>query len=182
MSRFFIVRSNGVSAARTLNCSSLSYRDLELESFELEGDRDWIQDAVLRGATMVNPYYEPLLDDYSLMKANHDPKLALGDASKKILAKIFVWVLTGWGQVLDRIANESGVDIPAFALHYATLLATVQVPAKKLVAKIESAEQRKLAEKILDEYLRTGKVVRNIGVEQQTDSQASPRDATHVTA
>ena len=39
---------------------------------------------------------------------------------------------------------------------------------KKIVAAIDSAEQRKEVEKLLDEFQRTGNVIRNVSPEQRT--------------
>ncbi|MCE3018677.1 MAG: DUF4332 domain-containing protein [Pirellula sp.] len=49
-----------------------------------------------------------------------------------------------------------------------TLMATVQVPAKKIVSAFKNAEQRKEIEKVLEEFHRTGQVVKNIAEEQRT--------------
>jgi hypothetical protein len=142
--------------------------DAQLESFALEPRADWVQDGVMRGATMVNKYYEPLMDDYDMNESRRNPKLALGSDSKRILSQLFTWVLTGWGNALDRIAIEFDKPIPQASLALPTLLAGIQVPMKKVVAAIESNEQRREVENILDEYQRTGKVVRNLTPEQRT--------------
>ncbi len=144
-------------------CSSSSFT-----SFELPTGDDWLTDAIHRGATLAHPFYEPLLDDYDMNEASRFPKLALGIDSKRILAQLFVSVQTAWGSALDRIANESTIALPNISLTLPTLLAGVQVPSKKIVQAIESASQRQEVESILDEYQRTGKVVRNITAEQRT--------------
>ena len=144
-------------------CSSSTFA-----SFELPTGADWISDAIHRGATFAHQYYELLLDDYDMNEASRFPKLALGIDSKRTLAQLFVSVQTAWGSALDRIANESTIALPNISLTLPTLLAGVQVPNKKIVQAIESASQRKEVENILDEFQRTGKVVRNITAEQRT--------------
>lgn len=145
----------------------MACNDSTLESFEIATGSEWITDGVLRGATMANRFYEPLLDDYDIKESSTHPELSLGSESKQTLARIFTWVLTGWGNVIDRIANESTAVIPTVSLLMPTLLAGMQVPAKKIVAAIESGEQRKEVERILDEFQRTGTVVRNVSSEQR---------------
>ena len=140
----------------------------QLEYFALQSGSDWIKDGVLRGATMANKFYEPLIDDYDMNESRRNPKLALGTDSKRMLAQLFTWVITGWGEVIERLANESSAQIPEMSLTLPTLVAGIQVPMKKVVAAIESVEQRREVEKILDEYQRTGKVVRNLTLEQVT--------------
>ena len=142
--------------------------DSSFESFPIGSNNDWLSDAILRGATLSNRFYEPLMDDYDLNESSRHPELALGASSKQTLAMIFTWVLTGWGGVVDRIANESDIQIPTSYLAIPTLLAGVQLPLKRIVAAIESVEQRKEVEKILDEFNRTGNVVRNVTPEQRT--------------
>lgn len=145
----------------------LAYADTSLESFAINPRNDWIQDAVMRGATMSNQDYEPLIDDYRIELAK-SPKLALPDYSRKILAKIFVWVITGWGQALELIANHTDTPFPDLSLTLPTLLAGIQVPMKQVVAKINASDQRLEVERVLNEYARTGQVVRNLAPEQKT--------------
>ena len=146
----------------------MACEDSLLESFPIGTASNWLTDSILRGATMANRYYEPLMDDYDMKESGRHPELALGADSRKILAMIFTWVLTGWGSVIDRIANEASGALPNSSLAIPTLLAGLQMPAKKIVAAIESADQRREVEKILDEFNRTGNVVRNVSLEQKT--------------
>ena len=146
----------------------MASEDPQLESFAISSDSHWMTDGILRGATMANQYYEPLIDDYDMKESSRHPELALGSDSKKFLARIFTWVLTGWGSVIDRIANDSSATLPSSSLVLPTLLAGMQMPMKKIVAAIDSAEQRREVEKILDEFQRTGNVVRNVSPEQRT--------------
>ncbi len=141
--------------------------DASLDSFPIGSSSDWMADGILRGATIVNPFYEPLIEDYDMNESSRHPELALGASSKQTLARIFTWVLTGWGSVIDRIANESSIALPSASLAIPTLLAGVQMPMKRIVAAMDSADQKKEVEKILDEFNRTGNVVRNATPEQR---------------
>ncbi len=142
--------------------------DSSLDSFEIPAGAEWITDAIHRGAKLAHQYYELLLDDYDMNEASRFPKLALGTNSKRALAQLFVSVQTAWGGVLDRIAYEATNPIPKFSLTLPTLLAGIQIPTKKIVQAIESAERRKEVQSIIDEYQSTGKVVRNLPIEQRT--------------
>lgn len=146
----------------------LACNDSRLESFGLPSGPAWLKDSVHQGATLAHQHYETLLDDYNINESRKNPALALGTDSKRILAQIFTWVLTAWGSVIDRIAEEIGTAIPSHSLTLPTLMAGVQVPTKKIVQSIEAGSQRKEVEEILDEYQRTGKVVRNLTPEQKT--------------
>ncbi len=149
----------------------LASEDPGLESFPISSGSDWLTDGILRGATLANQFYDPLMDDYDMKESGKHPELALGLESKKSLARIFTWVLTAWGSAIDRIANESAVSIPNVSLAIPTLLAGVQMPVKKIVASLDNAQQRSEVEKILDEFQRTGNVVRNISPEQKSVSK-----------
>jgi Domain of unknown function (DUF4332) len=140
----------------------------QLEIFEIPNGVDWLTDAIHLGATFANQYYDLLIDDYNMNEASRFPKLALGSDSRRVLAKLFVAVHTGWASVLDRIACEAAITLPKTPLTLPTILAGVQVPTKKIVQAIESAERRAEVQNILDEYLKTGKVVRNASIEQRT--------------
>lgn len=147
---------------------SIACSDPSLESFDVTDRGDWMTDSVLRGATLANAHYEALIDQYDMNESRRNPKIALPIESKQTLAKIFTWVITGWGMVLDNIANGTRSSMPSASLTMPTLLAGIQVPMKRVVAAIESAEQRAQVEKILDEYQRTGKVSKNLTQEQLT--------------
>jgi hypothetical protein len=145
----------------------MACRDLQNDSFPIASGHHWLTQTILRGAKLANECYEPLLDDYDLNESARFPKLALGRESQRLLAQIFTWVLAGWGGVVDRIANESRIALPNFTLTIPTLVAGLQIPTKKIVAAIESAEQRKEVERILTEFNHTGKVIQNVSPEQR---------------
>jgi Domain of unknown function (DUF4332) len=142
--------------------------DAQLEMFELPDGKDWLTDSIHYGATYAHKYYELLLNDYNMNEASRFPKLALGTESKTVLAQLFVAVHTAWGSALDRIALESTIAIPKTSLTLPAILAGVQIPTKKIIQAMESHERRTEVQSILDEYLKTGKVVRNLSVEQKT--------------
>ncbi len=146
---------------------SASLSDPDLEPFELPDNPEWLTDAIHSGAAFAHQFYELLLNDYDMNEARRFPKVALGIDSRKALAQIFVKVQTAWGGVLDRIASDSPVTLPRQSLTLPTLLAGIQTPAKKIVQSIERSENRKEVEKILEEYQRTGTVVRNVSLEQR---------------
>lgn len=139
-----------------------------LESFQLPTGERWLTDSIHAGATLSHRYYESIMNDYDLRESGKQPALALGKRSKQELAQIFTWVLTAWGAAIDRIAESCQCSIPEFSLTMPTLMATIQVPAKKIVSAIKNNEQRKEIEKVLDEFNRTGQVVKNIAEEQRT--------------
>ncbi len=169
----------------------MACRNLHCDVFPIDCGQHWLTQSILRGATRANEFYEPLMDDYDLNESARFPKLALGRESQQLLAQIFSWVLTGWGGLVDRIASETKSALPHFPLTIPTLIASVQIPIKKIVAAIENAEQRKEVERILTEFNHTGKVIHNVSPEQrrvakvrkdQSDLRASSEDVLRLEA
>ena len=146
----------------------IASEDSGLESFPISTDKGWLTDGIIRGATMANRFYDPLMDDYDMKESGKHPELALSLDSKRSLARIFTWVLTAWGNAIDRIANDVSVSLPKLSLALPTLLAGVQIPGKKILAAMDTSQQRFEVERILDEFQRTGNVVRNLTAEQKT--------------
>jgi hypothetical protein len=139
----------------------------DFESFELPSGPSWMTDAVHLGAAMANPFYQSLIDDYVLAEAHRNPTLALTTQCKESLARIFVWALTGWGAILDRIASELNADIPMYSLALPTLMATIQTPSRKVSAILASMNERREVGAILEEVQQTGKLVRHLPNEQK---------------
>ncbi len=146
---------------------SLACSSDDVSSFELPQGDAWLSDAIHLGARLAHQYYEELLDDYDMTESRRFPAKALGSRSKRILAQLFTWAITGWADTLERIASLADQDIPMMSLTVPTILATSQVPAKRIAKKLETSQQRAEVEAILEEYLQTGKVVRNLPVEQK---------------
>lgn len=55
----------------------MACEDSQLESFPIGSASNWLTDSILRGATMANRYYEPLMDDYDMKESGRHPELAL---------------------------------------------------------------------------------------------------------
>jgi hypothetical protein len=146
---------------------SIGLGDETLGPFQLPASERWLTDAIHAGATLSHRFYESILNDYDLCESAKQPALALGDRSKQELARIFIWVLSGWGAAIDRMAEQSKASLPELSLTLPTIVASIQVPIKKIASKVKNAEQRKEVEKILDEFHNTGKVTKSIPEEQK---------------
>jgi hypothetical protein len=139
----------------------------ELIEFELPKGDHWLTDAIHTGARLGNQYYDLLLDDYDITESRRYPIQALGVKSKYALSQIFAWVITAWSSALDRIASDANVIIPNMSLAIPTLLASSQTPLKKMAQTMANSEQLREIELMLEEYLATGKVVKNVPLEQR---------------
>ncbi len=64
--------------------------------FEWTDSPDWFAEGIRKGAHQANLHYETLIDQYNMAECARQPALALNRTSKRILAEIFTWVITGW--------------------------------------------------------------------------------------
>ncbi|MCU0713559.1 MAG: DUF4332 domain-containing protein [Pirellula sp.] len=153
----------------------LALSDQSLPSFELPDSDTWLKDAIHSSAILANRYYDELIDTYDMTEARVQPKLALNQASRKTLAQLFTWAISGWAAVLDRLSFESPATIPSFSLTWPTLLATIKVPMARITKTISDAQQKREVEAILQEYLATGTVKRSLPEEQTAVAKARIR-------
>jgi predicted flap endonuclease-1-like 5' DNA nuclease len=144
----------------------LALSDQSLPSYELPESDTWLKDAIHASALLAHRYYHELIDTYDMTEARVQPKLALGQSSRKILAQLFTWAISGWAAVLDRMSFESPATVPSFSLTWPTLLATIKVPVARISKTIAEVQQKREVEAILHEYLATGTVKRSLPEEQ----------------
>jgi predicted flap endonuclease-1-like 5' DNA nuclease len=122
-----------------------------------------------------NRYYDALIDAYDMTEVCVQPKVALDLSSRRMLAQLFTWAISGWASILDRLAFESPAKVPSFSLTWPTLLAAVKVPVARITKTISDAQQKREVEAILQEYLSTGGVKRSLPEEQVTVAKARIR-------
>jgi len=136
--------------------------DQSVSSFDLPDTEFWLKDAIHASALLSNRYYDDLIDSYDMTEARVQPKLALGITSKKILAQLFTWAISGWAAVLDRLSFESPARVPSFSLTWPALLATIKIPSARIIKVVSDTRQMREVEAILQEYLATGTVKRSL--------------------
>ncbi|XZE18733.1 DUF4332 domain-containing protein [Pirellulaceae bacterium SH449] len=153
----------------------LALSDPSLPSFELPETDNWLKDSIHSAALLSNRYYDALIDAYDMTEARVQPKVALDLSSRRMLAQLFTWAISGWAAIIDRLAFESPTKVPSFSLTWPTLLATVKVPVARITKTISDAQQKREVEAILQEYLSTGSVKRSLPEEQVTVSKARIR-------
>ncbi|MFN7292584.1 MAG: DUF4332 domain-containing protein [Pirellula sp.] len=144
----------------------LALSDQSLPSYELPESDAWLKDAIHASALLSHRFYDELIDTYDMTEARVQPKLALRQSSRKILAQLFTWAISGWAAVLDRMSFESPATVPSFSLTWPTLLATIKVPVARITKTIADVQQKREVEAILHEYLATGIVKRALPEEQ----------------
>ncbi len=142
--------------------------------FPIETGPNWISKAVLTGAEFAHQYYQTLIELYDLTKGAKDPPAGFDSRSREILTQIFDRVLTGWANVLDRVAALALVEIPICPLTFTTVMAAIDVPAAWVVGRVADAAEQRAVKAIFDEFEATGQVVRNLPPELKVIESLKP--------
>lgn len=134
--------------------------------FQLGGSEAWLAEAILKGARFANHSYDRLVESYNLELGSKVPTQGLDASAKTTFASLFGLSITGLARIWERVADEAeekaGKPIQKMSLTFEGLFATLQVPEKLIVKRIQNRREREEVEKIWDEYHRTGKLVENI--------------------
>ena len=126
--------------------------------FQLSSDSNWVSDAVTEAAELSHPHYERLIQIYDLKNGAKDPPRGLNRESRKILASMFGYAITGIAAIIDRIAAEAESDLPNPIIAMQTVVAGLNMPSAWVLKKIESSDERRAVAAILDEFEKTGSV------------------------
>jgi Domain of unknown function (DUF4332) len=119
---------------------------------------NWIEQAVIDGATFAHQHYHRLIEIYNLTRGAADPRQGLGIEARRTLSELFDLALSGWAAVLTRIASLTSVELPDSSLTMATLIATIDVPRAFVVKQFTDSAERSAVQRIFDEYTSTGKL------------------------
>jgi len=137
--------------------------------FQLSGDTGWLGEAILHGARFANRKYWSIIDGYNLGQGAKDPPSGLDDQLRASIAELFGLSITGLARVLERAASDAEATrqspIPIAGLTLPTLLATVRVPTRLWLRRIENKRQQLAIESLVDEFRRTGSLVDHLPAE-----------------
>jgi hypothetical protein len=129
---------------------------------ELTSEPNWLVELVCRGAERANGYYEKLIAHYDIGRGVVDPAAGLDPVARRIVAEMIRFAYLGYAGVLGRAIEEARVFAPEVGLKAATLLATLQVPARALARRTANAEERRAVERMYDELIATGTVEQHL--------------------
>ena len=142
--------------------------------FPLASGPRWISKAVIAGAEIAHRHYKTLIELYDLERGAKDPPAGFDSRSREILTEIFDYALTGWANILDRIAALALVEIPICPLTFTTVMAAADVPVAYVVGRISDAAEQRAVKAIFEEYKATGQVVRNLPPELKVIESLKP--------
>ena len=128
---------------------------------------DWLPQLVVAGAMRSNAHYESLLAHYDFKRGVVDPPAGLDGPGRGIVAGLIRYASASFARVLERAFQESAVVPPDVSLTLATVVATLKVPMKAVLKRIDDKALRREVEAIYDELQATGQVVKALPEEQK---------------
>ena len=145
---------------------SKSYADLwqaalpACRALELSFDdgEDWLEQAVIAGAMKSNAYYEKLIAHYDFTRGVVDPPSGLDQVARRFLAELIAYATVGLAKILERAFEEAAVSPPDVHLTAQTVVASLKIPVRWVVRKMEDAEDRAVVQAMYDELQLTGTV------------------------
>lgn len=122
----------------------------------------WLGELIKFGAQAANEHYFPSLDHYNLAKGVQDPPSGLDDDLRSRMARQLGLAVSAFARVLDRAIQEARVRPPMVELLVETVMATVKMPLRAILNRLEDAEAREEVEEIYEEVRRRGKAIESL--------------------
>lgn len=119
----------------------------------------WLSTLIKQGAVQANEHYFAVLEHYNLAKGVQDPRTGMDEDLKRRMAGQIALAVATFGRVLDQAIRESRARPPMVELLVETFLATVKLPLRALMKRLDDAEDREQVEEIYEEVRRRGKAV-----------------------
>lgn len=130
--------------------------------FEVPAGDDWLADMVRAGARFSNPGYQLLIDHYNLPRGVREPAKGFDQVGNEHIARCIGHAVVGWARILERAIQEAKVAPPMTLVTLPGLLATLAIPICWVTKKMANANERALVEAMYEEYMATGKVIKNL--------------------
>lgn len=119
---------------------------------------DWLEEMLRQGATASNRHYEKLIAHYDIHRGVVDPPAGLDAIAQRILGELIGYASQLFSVVLQRAIADSRATPDDVSLTLDAILATLQIPLKKLLNKLADKADQREVERIYDELRATGTV------------------------
>ncbi len=133
------------------------YPDVKVPAGEL-----WLEGMVKAGALLANAFYELLIDHYNLEVGVKNPPAGFDRVAQEAIAKCLAHATVGFARILDRAFDEAAVAPPEVTLTTKSILATMNVPIRKIINGLADSRDRKEVEAIYREVQETGKAIESL--------------------
>lgn len=122
----------------------------------------FVADMVLAGAKYSNPHYQTFIDHYDLHKGVANPPEGLDQTLLDILADLIAYATSGVAVLFQRAFAEAGVKPQKVDLDLPGYFAALDIPIRRITKRLADARDRKTVEAMYEEFVETGKVVKNL--------------------
>lgn len=131
-------------------------------TFQLARHSEFLKDAQESAASLCAEHSEPLMRGLDLNQCVLQPTKALSADSIDRLAMILGLAVQGWARVLERLAEESAIEIPRVQLASTTFLTAIDVPLQLSIKRWKDRLEQSAVRSLVTEYRETGKVVEHV--------------------
>lgn len=140
----------------------------------------FVADMVLAGAQYSNPHYQTFLDHYNLDVGVKDPEKGLDETLLNIIADLVAYATAGVALLFKRAFAEAMVVPPKVDLDLPGYIAALDIPIRRLLKKIDDANDRKTVEAMYAEYQETGKVIKTLPDDDKAIRKAHARQVLRL--
>ncbi len=139
--------------------------------FQLSDRPGWLGEAILTAASIAHEHRDTLLGHFDLKSAQQHPETGLDEVSRDWLSQLIGLCITGWARVLERAAEDAerscDRQLPRAGIKLATISAGLRTPTQLLARYLEHRLEQQKVVALIDEFARTGQVVRYLPSEQR---------------
>ncbi len=122
----------------------------------------FVADMVLAGAKYSNPHYQTFIDHYDLHKGVSNPPEGLDQTLLDIIADLVAYATAGVAVLFERAFAEAAVKPQKVDLDLPGYFAALDIPIRKITKRMSDANDRRTVEKMYEEFVETGKVVKTL--------------------
>lgn len=123
---------------------------------------NWLPEYVCLAAETSHQQYERLIAHYDIKLGVVEPEKGLNPIARRVVGDLLIYARTGFACLLARAIKEAEVAPPKTNLTAKSIIATLTIPARWVLNKIEDAQTRKQVQAIYDELMTTGTVEKNL--------------------
>ncbi|MEM1035296.1 MAG: DUF4332 domain-containing protein [Pseudomonadota bacterium] len=140
----------------------------------------FVADMVLEAAKHSNPHYQTCIDHYDIRIGAKKPEEGLDNTLLDLMADLLAYATAGIAHLFERAFAEAAVSPPKVDLDLPGYLAALDIPARKLIRRVDNAWQGRQLEAMLAEFEETGKVLKTLPKENKVIRKAHAEQVLRV--